>query len=62
MSTARENPVPPPQSLSEFQTLRLQQLWSKLSDRPRQAILATLVRIVACQASPLCKEVTHEDA
>jgi hypothetical protein len=52
----------PPHLQSESQTLRLPQLWGNLPERPRQAVLASLIRIVAAQASPDVKEVTHENA
>ena len=51
----------PPRSWGVPQTLRLERLWENLPERPRQAIVATLVRMIASQASPNGKEVTHED-
>jgi hypothetical protein len=53
---------PPPQSLSESQTLKLQHLWDNLPIRCRQGVLDVLVRIIAPQSSPDRTEVTHEDA
>jgi hypothetical protein len=52
----------PPQSLSDSQTLKLQQLWGNLPQPIRETVLAALVRIVTSQASPDGKEVTHECA
>jgi hypothetical protein len=42
--------------------MRLEHLWDNLPGHRRSAILSTLVRIIACQASLDRKEVTHEDA
>ena len=52
----------PPRSQDGFQSLRPQELWEHLPERPRIAILATLVRIVSSQASPDHEEVTHDNS
>src|SRR5208337_2992602 len=62
-SCPASHPTPcPPRSQGSFQSLKPQELWEHLPERPRIAILATLVRIVSSLASPDHQEVTHEDS
>jgi hypothetical protein len=52
----------PPSPQLRLPPLRLHELWQHLPPDHRQAILGTLVRLVASQASLAPKEVTYDDA
>ena len=61
MSPAATEQFPPPHSQPLSHRLRLVELWQELPPPHRQAILNTLVRLVASQASLTRTEVTHDD-
>ena len=61
MSPVSTEQFPPPHSQPLSHRLRLGELWKELPQPHRQAVLSTLVRFLASQASLDRTEVTHDD-